>query len=137
MREIKFRTWIKSRNRIENVVYLNMGTWIDIVVSNTENPVIKYATYNVPTSDVYLMQYTGLKDKNGKEIYEGDIVKYYQPYAKRWEICFVKFDTMLVAFALCKSLDSKYCHERNWVKIQKIEIIGNIYENPELLKEIV
>jgi hypothetical protein len=85
-----------------------------------------------PMSDVVLMQYTGRQDKNGTPIYEGDIVKiklgasiedgekfrtmaveYYQPYAA---FCF--HGIPLKEFSLCP-----------------MEIIGNIYENPELLKK--
>ena len=67
-----------------------------------------------------LMQYTGLKDKNGKEIYEGDIVKCLRPNNfKDKEIIIVKIPTL-----------GKYS---DFMNIIEIEVIGNIYEHPELL----
>ena len=62
-----------------------------------------------------LMQFTGLKDKNGKEIYEGDIVR--QDYDNA--LCEVKF---------ISGCFSPFKHDGQFV------VIGNIYENPELLK---
>ena len=79
-----------------------------------------------------LSQYIEHKDINEKEIYEGDVVKYYQPYAKRWDTHIVKWDADFAGFGLFEN-NNKYCKESDWVKIKDIEVIGNIYENPELL----
>ena len=81
-----------------------------------------------------LTQFTGLYDKNGKEVFEGDIVKYYQPYGKTWHCHIVKWDKEWASFGLFE-LNNDWCKESDWVKIQDIEIIGNIYQNPELLKD--
>ena len=77
-------------------------------------------------------QFTGLYDKGGKEIFEGDIVKYYQPYAKRWDIHIVEWDTHLACFALFEQ-NNKWAKESDWLKILDIEVIGNTYDNPELI----
>jgi uncharacterized phage protein (TIGR01671 family) len=94
----------------------------------------------IPFSDgLLLMQYTGLKDKNGKEIYEGDILS---PGYTEDELFVVVFDDTKARFAE-KRVSKKYPTHAGFIMdgsflrtnmlSQKVEIIGNIYENPELL----
>lgn len=108
MREIKFRAWDNpSKSFVEDVTDLGKA---------------KY--YKQP-----LMQYTGLKDKKGKEIYEGDIVKRHQ----RREM----FETIVIRdleeFLMDRGFNEGEMMEDYSPK--SLEVIGNIYENPELLKE--
>lgn len=75
------------------------------------------------TEDMILMQYTGLDDKNGKEIYEGDIVKYENMTGK-------------IMFFNGSFIMSNFEETEEWelgVINEEIEVIGNIYENSELL----
>ena len=81
--------------------------------------------------DFVLRQYTGLKDKNGKEIWEGDIVEYETLSSKgglfgktRNEVKFIRGYFELVPY-----------EDKRWGGYQNLEVIGNIYENPELLKK--
>lgn len=71
-------------------------------------------------------QYTGLKDKNGTRIFEGDIVLIKgddEPYQVAFdECCFQVYDS-----SVCYTMDNFYDYD--------IEVIGNVYDNPELLKE--
>lgn len=78
-------------------------------------------------------QFTGLVDKNGVKIFEVDKIKYYQPYSKKWEEGFVKWDDLWACFGIFTKIHDEYCHESDWVKIHEIEVIGNIHDNPELL----
>lgn len=90
----------------------------------------------VPASDFVLMQSTGLRDKNGKEIYEGDIVKfsdcdddvYVTPVV--WDKNYACFG---VSFGGKYPISFDYLEEF-YTELKDIEVVGNIYENPELLE---
>ena len=73
-----------------------------------------------------LMQFTGIKDKNGKEVFEGDVVK-----TATGEIAQVSWDDFFVGFTL-KTI-SKWNPKSVWD--DQVEIIGNVYENPELIEK--
>lgn len=75
-------------------------------------------------------QYTGLKDKNGKEIYEGDIVKI-EAYSRVFQVVYRKWDC---SFVYENDEDEEIAHMFDGFP-DEYEIIGNIHENPELLKE--
>lgn len=79
------------------------------------------------TPDVIPLQYTGLKDKNSKEIYEGDILKHKDSF------CYVIWDD--AAFAI-KSPGSEAVDWEHSSFYTSSEAIGNIYENPELLNPL-
>lgn len=81
-------------------------------------------------------QFTGLHDKNGKEIYEGDILK--RTHATFGDsIVIVQWDTIQPAFVLFVAPYGRYDAESDWSKCGQChyEVIGNTYENPELLEK--
>ena len=139
MREIEFRAYIKDKKQIVDVIDINFMQET-IGYMNKADTKYTYAYFK----DIELMQYTGLKDKNGKKIYEGDIVKLKElNYNYEW--------TAIVEFG---NPNSEYVWGWNlkpitkdvgwnldilcWVEMPigaSCEIIGNIFDNPELLKE--
>lgn len=83
-----------------------------------------------------LMQYTGLKDKNGIEIYEGDIVKYERKCYDKEEVYTVDvINEVIFMFGSFKHRDSQYGWEgEGLIPLDECEVIGNIHQNPELIK---
>lgn len=121
MREIKFRAWNKKENKWESLggIVLDIETgrpwWTDFGEMMEE------------AEDVILVQYTGLKDKNGVEIYEGDVVRGIF-YNHEPEIGKVDWYEKGAGFNI-------FGYPMNINGLHDIEVIGNIYENPELLKD--
>ena len=118
MREIKFRAWDKERRIMYYPKILGFDYNGDLIFIDTNN---EYLNHTRDSSFIKLMQYTGIKDKNGKEIYEGDIVL--QTVSNKKFI--VKYDYDWCGFSPFISCYQGY-------KVYKV--IGNIYENPELLE---
>jgi hypothetical protein len=117
MRAIKFRAWDKENKSMTHC-------WD---IKHIPQTVIAYLGHDSP---IELMQFTGLLDKNGKEIYEGDIIEYDQQW---WS----SGDGKLKEVVTFNS-DASYAHfsAGDWtVEPEEVEIIGNIYENPELIKD--
>lgn len=142
MREIKFRAWDKNTNTMyENISILPSMECIAINV-DYDHDFQEYCideSYVVELKDVELLEYTGLKDKNGVEIYEGDIIKTHENRIQTiiWEDNGFKREYTFKRTYLgesyfeTRSFDIGDSSHRNWGH----EVIGNIYENPELLEK--
>lgn len=131
-REIKFRAWYYDKDWPE-FSYMTFVCSIDFVKQKAKIGVLE----NIyKFNQIKLMQYTGLKDKNGVEIYEGDIVRYYGRNA----IVKIGFphDDKLYPYGVCVEYikynlkEVEYLYKFN---LEDIEVIGNIYQNKELLEE--
>ena len=119
-REIKFRAWDKGRKKMSNAKEFSL--WCDY----WENIEYIWTNNDLPQwKNLIFLQYTGLKDKNGKEIYEGDIMN-------------VQMDFGPGGYAFRVVSIPPLVPPTDWVNYglwHLGEIIGNIYENPELLKD--
>ena len=150
MRNIKFRGWDKEYEKMtyfddEDYEYKPPFVFrLDQVFKKDSNyDDYEDFEYNDVTDNVEVMQYTGLKDKDGKEIYEGDIVKIHKhnfDYGfKKDEIGQIKFIDGAFGFYREESKNEYYFNdlatESGYRELEYYEVIGNIYDNPELLEE--
>ena len=126
MREIKFRAWVATDyDEGDNPINFHMVQWSRDFFDDTSE-VTHFGSGFPDGDDCILMQYTGLKDKNGKEIYEGDIVQETGglPCEVYWRDEAAGFEFVYVGNSWMPNVDAV----GRW-----FEVIGNIYENPELL----
>ena len=132
-REIKFRAWLKEDKKMENVKTMDFTDKTIRCLKKNEF-INAYLLRRVSFDDVELMQYTGLKDKNGKEIYEGDIVLVKPGGISTWYKTVVKFKEGAFIASLIDGENYIYIFNRGFDS-NDFEILGNIYENLELLEE--
>lgn len=124
----KFRVWMKSLKWMCDVTNISFDSkFVDICQQGDTE---RYTEMSVEFDEITLMQSTGLVDRNGKEIFEGDVVKmakdvyseptYYEVVRHRGG---------------AYRLESKQHGCELWLRHTDCEVVGNIYENPELLEE--
>jgi len=125
-REIIFRAWDKKDQRM----IVAEQDFIPLLVTHKGvfrlDPHLKEDRYERVEDDRFdIMQFTGLKDKNGKEIYEGDLMQHSDPFTTP---IIVKWNKEFCGFVFNEG-DTSYTLDS-----PSLFIIGNIHENPELLK---
>ena len=129
MREIKFRGW----NLLEDEPHM---FYFDLEIIRDEDNEANWQNMN------YIMQYTGLKYKNGVGVYEGDVIKFNDgPKFYTGEVKYGEFDAYWPtgAHEMATAIGF-YVYANDWgyslseILADKYEVVGNIHENPELIK---
>jgi uncharacterized phage protein (TIGR01671 family) len=130
MREIKFRAWTKAEQKmyryVEHTTYADGSNGVTMLVDTDGY------SFAPNESDIELMQYTGLKDAKGKEIYEGDILRIpgnYVGYGTHNAV--VEWSDKELGWSTSSGLKMTHYYDAP----TELEIIGNIHDNPELLPD--
>lgn len=129
----KFRVWMKSLKWMCDVTNISFDSkFVDICQQGDTE---RYTEMSVEFDEITLMQSTGFKDKNGKEIFEGDIVRQVrtQPITENETITGV---VIMIEGAWLIMNDCEQLASYLWSETDENEIIGNVYENTELLEAI-
>lgn len=135
MREIKFRVWAENDEYPEGKMYrpedgpdflINLSG--DLIHTHKKGDISFDGVWaRIGYNGIILMQFTGLTDKNGKEIYEGDILTFKGVYAGYVAFEYAEFITKAkIDYAMSPKAPNSQ---------EVYEIIGNIYENPDLLTD--
>jgi uncharacterized phage protein (TIGR01671 family) len=131
-REIKFQAWVPDIGQMVQVAEIDLVHGVVSWYTSEAEIMARIPDADAFLDRVKLRQFTGLRDKNGKEIYEGDIVR-----AKNG----VQIGTVIWVESDCKYVvrwtkdnPTKMVYDSNMSSAQWGEVIGNIYENPELLE---
>lgn len=114
-RQIKFRAWhmpFGSKGPMQEMLHRRASS------------ILSFAEMN---SDAYIVeQFTGLKDKNGKDVYEGDLLKIKYPFSDNDEICEVKWSNSDAGFIIGNF--------QLWKVVPKSVVVGNVHEDKDLLE---
>ena len=123
---MKYRLWCKDKNEWEK------DSWVILPNGN-----LMWVEYGNLVGGVYmknhvLVKSTGFKDIEGKEIYEGDIIRYWDNFDERYKLAIIKFNKG--SFIMTNDRINWNIGVTN--KDDKIKIVGNIYENKDLIKNM-
>ena len=128
----RYRVWMKSLKWMCDVTNISFDSkFVDICQQGDTE---RYTEMSVEFDEITLMQSTGLFDKNGKEIFEGDVVRQVRTQPTTENEVIIGVVTMLEGAWLIMNDCEKLASDL-WSETDENEIIGNIYENKDILED--
>lgn len=127
-REIKFRAWdIENKQMVYDIETLEFNSYGVSKVTNQNDDwfFVKQKEF-ISFPNCELMQFTGLKDKNGVDIYEGDILASHRHYFYSPGVVVFEDRGWKIEFGV----ESHFCVDSVW---ESVEVVGNIHDNPEMI----
>ena len=124
MREIKFKAFLKKVKRVLNVIsidFVNDGGFVEVNLYGDGGDYFYF-------KDIELMQYSGMKDVKGNEIYDGHILKTDNSFCEIWTVSYNGS-----SFVANQGNIDYFCSLDKFMESSSVEIIGTIYGNPELI----
>lgn len=135
MREIGYRAWLKEEKRFiyPKLILNDFGSVVEIAYNDIDISSDEIIERRLIIEDVVLEQFTGLRDKNGKKIYGGDLIKEVV-YESRFVIWEVRWHQDECCFELHR-IRGGYYGDSLLSSDSQYEVIGDVHRNPELLEE--